>query len=310
MLGQNRGEPDLSTAAELNELYAEAASVTAQHSKSFYFATRFFPRELAQSAHAVYWFCRHTDDLVDECPTVAIGRRDLEAWANQVQAALRGEPATHPVLMPFLDAVRRHSIPHRYPLELIEGMRMDLENTRYQTFDQLRVFCYRVASVVGLMMTHVIGYRGDALAYAEDLGIAMQLTNILRDLGEDLDRGRIYLPACELERFGYTEQEFRGRVRNQAFRNLMRFQVERARFYYASSEPGIPLLSSDGRFAVKVASDVYRGILRQIERSDYDVFDRRAYVPAPRKYWITARCMTIPIARRGLRKIGLLSHVE
>ena len=126
------------TSAELTELYTEAASVTAQHSKSFYFATRFFPERLAQSAHAVYWFCRHTDDLVDECPTVEDGRRDLEAWARQVEAGLRGEPVEHPVLVTFLDAVKRHAIPHEYPLELIEGMRMDLENTRYRTFDELK----------------------------------------------------------------------------------------------------------------------------------------------------------------------------
>ena len=300
------------TAAELNlsQLYTEAAAVTALHSKSFYFATRFFPRHLARSAHAVYWFCRHTDDLVDECPTLADGRRDLELWARDLEAGLRGESIAHPVMLTFLDAVRRHSIPHQYPLELIEGMRMDLENTRYQTFDELRLFCYRVASVVGLMMTHVIGFRGDALPYAVDLGIAMQLTNILRDLGEDLERGRIYVPSDEMERFRYTEPCFRARRRNDAFRELMSFQVQRARRYYTASEPGIALLSSDGRFAVKVASDVYRGILHQIERSGYDVFDRRVYVPARRKYWITARCMTIPMARRGLRKIGLLSHVE
>jgi phytoene synthase len=312
MFGEDRGESDLRTAAELTltELYAEAASVTAQHSKSFYFATRFFPRRLAQSAHAVYWFCRHTDDLVDECPTLEDGRRDLEDWARQVEIGLSGGAVTHPVLVTFLDAVHRHAIPAQYPLELIEGMRMDLENIRYQTFDELRLFCYRVASVVGLMMTHVIGFRGEALPYATDLGIAMQLTNILRDLGEDLERGRIYLPACEMDQFGYSEQDFRRRIRNEAFHALMQFQVERARRYYAESEPGIPLLSADGRFAVKVASDVYRGILRQIERSGYDTFDRRVYVPAPRKYWITARCMTIPMARRGLRKIGLLSHVE
>jgi phytoene synthase len=314
VFGQDRGEPDLPTSAELNELYAEAASVTAQHSKSFYFATRFFPKRLAQSAHAVYWFCRHTDDLVDECPTLEDGRRDLEAWARQVEGGLRGEPVEHPVLVTFLDAVKRHAIPHQYPLELIEGMRMDLEKTRYRTFEELRVFCYRVASVVGLMMTHVIGFRGDALKYAEDLGIAMQLTNILRDLGEDLDRGRIYLPADEMERFGYSEEDFRNRVRNDAFRELMQFQVERARRYYAAAEPGIALLSSDGRFAVKVASDVYRGILRQIERSEYDVFEQRAFVPASRKYWITARCMTLPIVQRGIAKsslatlVGLVPH--
>ncbi len=286
------------TAPELNTLYLQAAEVTARHSKSFYFATRFFPKDLARSAHAVYWFCRHTDDLVDECPSVDEGRTNLEEWAREVEQALSCGVSAHPVLRPFLDARERHKIPSEYPLELIEGMRMDLENTRYRDFAELRVFCYRVASVVGLMMSHVIGFQGDALPYAIDLGIAMQLTNILRDIGEDLQRGRIYLPSEEMALFEYSEADLRGRVRNEAFRKLMRFQVARARRYYLAADPGIGMLSSDGRFAVKVASDVYRGILGRIEASDFDVFDRRAYVPAARKYWILARSMALPMARR------------
>ena len=278
--------------------YRQAAAVTAEHSKSFYFATRFFPPQLAQSAHAVYWFCRHTDDLVDECPTPEQGRRDLEAWALEVETAFRGGPVASPVLITFLDAKRRHAIPDEYPLELIEGMRMDLERTRYEDFTGLRLFCYRVASVVGLMMSHVIGFQPGALPFAIDLGIAMQLTNILRDIGEDLDRGRIYLPESEMARFGYSARDLEQRLRNDAFRELMRFQVARARQYYAASNPGIPMLSADGRFAVKVASDVYRSILRRIEKTDYDVFEHRAYVPAMEKYWITARGMAVPAVRR------------
>ncbi len=285
----------------LRPLYLQAGEVTAENSKSFYFATRFFPRELARSAHAVYWFCRHTDDLVDECSSLKQGRRDLEAWAREVECAFRGGSTSHPVLLTFLDAKQRHSIPSEYPLDLIEGMRMDLENTRYQDFAALRIFCYRVASVVGLMMSHVIGFEGDALRYAIELGIAMQLTNILRDIAEDLDRGRIYLPSEEMTRFGYSDQDLAKRVRNNAFRELMRFQVERARGFYAAAEPGIPLLSANGRFAVKVAAEVYRGILKQIERCDFDVFSQRAYVPAAQKYWIMAKSMAIPIARRAWR---------
>lgn len=283
---------------DLSSLYVRAAEVTAAHSKSFYFATRFFPRELARSAHAVYWFCRYTDDLVDECVSVKDGRLDLEDWARQVEIAFRTGVARHPVLTTFLDAKRRHAIPEEYALELIEGMRMDLECRRYENFDELRVFCYRVASVVGLMMSHVIGFRGDALPYAVDLGIAMQLTNILRDVGEDLERGRIYLPREEMARFGYSERELRGRVRNKAFNLLMAFQVARARDFYERARPGIGMLSEDGRFAVNVAADVYRGILRRIEAGGYDVFEHRAYVPAVEKYWITMRGMAVPMVRR------------
>lgn len=299
MLGQDSGEADLPapTSLDLEPLYQEAARVTAAHSKSFYFATRFFPKRLARSAHAVYWFCRHTDDIVDECPTVAEGRRDLEDWARAVGSAFRTGEADDPVLIAFLDAKQRHAIPDEYALDLIEGMRMDLEKTRYEDFDELRVFCYRVASVVGLMMSHVIGFEPGALPFALDLGIAMQLTNILRDIGEDLERGRVYLPRQEMARFGYSEQDLLNRVRNRAFRELIDFQIARARAFYAKSAPGIEMLSADGRFAVQLASDVYRRILHDIERRDYDVFAQRAYVPSSEKYWITARSLALPVAR-------------
>jgi phytoene synthase len=286
---------------EIRNLYEEAARVTAQGSKSFYFATRFFPRRLAESAHAVYWFCRHTDDLVDEAPDPATGSRQIEEWAMEVERALLQREARHPVLIAFLDAVERHGIPHDYPMELIEGMRMDARGTRYATFAELRVFCYRVASVVGLMMSHVIGFEEPALDYATDLGIAMQLTNILRDIREDWELRRVYLPSEEMARFGYSMEDLAARRKNDALRALLQFQVARARDYYTRALPGIALLRPEGRFAVQVAADVYREILTCIERSDYDVFGPRAVVPARTKYWLTARSMAVPAARSALR---------
>jgi phytoene synthase len=294
----------LRTATELAPLYAEAAQATARGSKSFFFATKFFPRELARSAHAVYWFCRMTDDIVDECPTIDEGRRDLEEWAIATRRALEQQRSPNRVLAVFADSVSRHGIPHHLPFELIEGMRMDLNRTRYQTFGDLRVFCYRVASVVGLMMSHVIGFEAEAgFDYAIDLGIAMQLTNILRDLREDWERGRVYLPAEELEQFGYTREMLARGERNAAFAALMEFQIARARRFYASAQPGIALLNSDGRFAVQVASDVYRQILRRIEGAGYDVFSQRAVVPPFEKYWITTRRMAWPVARHSLLRL-------
>ncbi|MBL8236655.1 MAG: phytoene/squalene synthase family protein [Bryobacterales bacterium] len=275
-----------------------AAEATARGSKSFYFATRFFPEELAASAHAVYWFCRTTDDIVDENPDTGAARVELEQWREGLRGALRGATDGPVILRHFAWACARHGIPAEYAFELIEGMRMDLEGTRYRDFEELRVFCYRVASTVGLMMSHVIGYEGDALPYAEDLGVAMQLTNILRDVGEDLGRGRIYLPAEEMERFGYGESELRAGRRSAEFVKLMAFQAERARDYYARSMPGIGLLRAEGRFAVEIAARVYRGILNEIEAMDYDVFRRRAVVPAWRKYGITARALAGPAAGR------------
>lgn len=290
----------------LEAIYSAAASATAKGSKSFYFATRFFPPELARAAHAVYWFCRTTDDLVDEAPSADQGREALDGWQSQVLAGFAGEPQTDPVLRAFFDTVAQYRIPREHALELIEGVRMDLHQRRYATFDDLRVFCYRVASTVGLMMCAVIGFRDPslesaALPRAVDLGIAMQLTNILRDVGADLALGRVYLPAEEVARFGYDEERLRAGVRDDAFRKLMRFQIARARRYYASAEPGIALLNPRGSFAVKVASDVYQRILDVIERNDYDVFARRAVVPAAQKYWMTARTMAVPMARHLFR---------
>ncbi len=290
--------------AELSSLYAQAAAATEAGSKSFYFATRFFPPDLARSAHAIYWFCRTTDDLVDEAPTVDQGRRNLGEWEQAVRSGFMGARPRNPILRAFFDTVDRHQIPAEYPLDLIEGCRMDLNQVRYRNFAELRVFCYRVASTVGLMMCKVIGFRQpgleeSALPKAIDLGIAMQLTNILRDVGDDLRLGRIYLPQDEMEEFGYTPDDLAARRINDPFRRLMAAQAKRARDYYASAEPGIAMLNPRGAYSVKIASDVYRQILAVIERNHYQVFERRAVVPSVQKYWLTLRSMALPVARHA-----------
>jgi len=284
----------LRESSQLSELRRKAAEATAAGSKSFYFATRFFPPDLAKAAHAVYWFCRTTDDMVDE------NQGDIVEWEVAVRQALSAGHSARAVLDLFTRTVVEYRIPHEYPLELIEGVKMDARRERYRTFDDLRVFCYRVASTVGLMMMHVIGAAPGADSYAVDLGIAMQLTNILRDIGDDLGMGRVYIPSEELDRFGYSESDLRGKLRNDAFISMMRFQCARARSYYAAAEPGIPLLDFRGRFAVRIAADVYAGILDRIESWDYDVFERRAVVAKPRKYWITARALAVPALRQFL----------
>lgn len=299
----------VSNIGHLADLYREASIATAAGSKSFFFATRFFPSDLASAAHAVYWFCRYTDDIVDECATTEQGRRDLEAWTAALRSAEQGNNADHPVLSVFLDTARRYNIPLEYAYELIEGMRMDLQQNRYANFDELRVFCYRVASVVGLMMCHVIGFQHDgdrdrAIPHAIDLGIAMQLTNILRDVGEDLQRGRVYLPSEEMRDFGYTERDLHNQIRNDAFKKLMQFQAARARKHYIQGNAGISMLNDRGRFAVKIASDVYKDILVRIEQSDYDVFARRAVVPTARKYWLTFSNLAMPMMRHSLGRLA------
>ena len=276
--------------------FALAAQATATGSKSFYFATRFFPAQMAKHAHAVYWFCRTTDDIVDEAESLESGTLALDAWESQLRAGLAGEPTDNPILNLFLQVQKQCQIPAEYPLELIAGCRMDLEQQRYDTFAELRLFCYRVASIVGLMMCHVIGFTRPedeeaGKKYATQLGIAMQLTNILRDVGADLKLGRIYFPGEDLRAFQYSEADLAAHTHNDAFRYLMKHEAQRARAYYASAKPGIALLRPEGRFAVEIAARVYEGILREIENADYNVFNRRAVVPGWEKYWITGKAI-------------------
>jgi phytoene synthase len=281
----------------LDVLYAQAAEAARAGSQGFSFATRLFPLDLRRAAHAVYWFCYYTRRLASQAKTPEQGRSDLERWASMVAAGLRGELARHPVLDVFLDTVDHRAIPHDLPLEMIEGVRMDLDQMRYSSFSQLRTHCHRVTGTVSLMMTHVVGFRGPALDYMADLGLAIELTAILRDVGEQLALGRIYLPLEEMEAFGYSEADLAAHLRNDAFRQLMQFQAERARSYYQKAEPGLKLLDQRGRFAMKVAFDMYRKTLRHIEASDFDVFHRRPAVPAVERAWITARSMAGPITR-------------
>lgn len=291
------------TAVEVAAWRKLAAEATARGSKSFYFASAFFPRELAQAAHAVYWFCRTTDDLVDLAPSQEAGRARLDAWESEFASAVEGSMVSNPVLQLFALTLRDFRIPAQYAFDLIAGVRMDLGPLRYENFGDLRLYCYRVASTVGLMMSHVIGFDGPALPYAEDLGVAMQLTNILRDIQEDLRMGRVYLPASELQEFHCRVEDLEAGRRTPEFRRLMQFQIARARGYYRRAEPGIAMLRAEGRFAVHIAADVYERILNRIEAMDYDVFERRAIVPASEKYWITARNLAGPAARHSWRRL-------
>lgn len=284
--------------------YVRAARTVRSQAPGFFFATRFFPPEVARAAHAVYWYCLYTRELGRQAETEQQGSDDLDRWAAMVAGGLRGRLARHPVLDVFLEAVDQCTIPHDYPLELIEGVRTDLRGTRYSSFSQLRGLCHRLGSVVSLMMTHVVGYRDPAPEYMTDLGLAMELTLLLRDTGEHLAHGRIYLPGEEMEAFGYSEKDLAGKVRNEAFARLMRFQVERARGYYETAEPGLKLLDTRGRFAVQVAFDLYRQTLRRLETSGFDVFRRRPAVPAVERCWITARSMAGPITRHLWRVMG------
>src|SRR5271168_4152665 len=216
----------------LDSLYTQAAEATRAGSRGFFFATRYFPLDLARAAHAVYWFCHYTLQLGRQAPTQEQGLSDLDQWDSLVTAGLRGRLARHPVLDVFLDTVDHRSIPHDYARELIEGVRIDITQPRYASFAQLRGRCQRVGGIVSQMMAHVVGFREPALDYMADLGLAIELTTMLRDTGMHLERGRIYLPVDEMEAFGYGLAELDGHIRDAAFRQLMQLQAERIHEYY------------------------------------------------------------------------------
>ena len=264
----------------LERAYAACEQLTARHSRSFYRASGFLSREKRHAVRALYAFCRVTDDIVD-CPDCN-ARQSLSEWRR---IALTTEPpADNLVAVAWADARQRYGIPLRLTEQLIDGVARDLEPTRYATFDDLTIYAYGVASTVGLMSMRIVGYRNaGAIPYAIKLGVALQLTNILRDVGEDWRSGRVYLPADELARFDLTEVDLaRGQI-DDRWRAFMQFQIERNRRLYVEAWPGIHLLNEDGRFAIAAAGDLYRRILDDIEAHDYNVFMRRAHVSTPRK---------------------------
>jgi phytoene synthase len=211
----------------------------------------------------------------------------MERWRAALDRAMAGDYGDDQILPAFHDAVKRYGIPVRYFHELIDGTVMDLEPRRYEAFADTYKYCYHVASVVGLVCIHVFGFQDPrALELAEANGIAFQLTNILRDLQEDAQMGRVYLPQEDLQRFGYEEAELRKGVNNAAFQSLMRFEVDRAREYYDRAAPLEEMVDPDSRECLKAMRLIYRGILEQIVAQEYDVFKKRARVPTWRKLLI------------------------
>jgi phytoene synthase len=262
---------------ELEAAYAHCRRVNAHHGKTYYFSTLFFPPALRRSVHALYGFVRYPDEIVDNPPPGSDPARSLEEYRAATLQSMRSGKSEIPVLHAFADMARRHGMPPEYPLAFLDAMAMDLTRTRYATFEDLTSYTYGSASVVGLMMCCVMGVTDEsALRPAHDLGLAMQLTNFWRDMGEDYGRGRIYLPQEDMERFGYTEAQLaRGEV-NPAFRDLMRFEIARAREFYASADTGMALIPRECRLPVILARRLYAKILDKIEANDYDVFRRRA----------------------------------
>jgi phytoene synthase len=242
---------------------------------------------------ALYAFLRIADDIADAAAPAGARGAALAEWRRQLHAALGGvyHHRLHPALHHALTAYR---VPAGYLEDVLDGVTMDLVADHYDTFDDLYRYCYRVASAVGLACIHVWGFVGDeAKAHAEAAGIALQLTNILRDLGEDAARGRVYLPREDLDRFGYRAEDLARGRRDGAFSALMRFEVERARAYYGRAEPLGRLLRPAGRAVFQVMLRTYRGLLDAIEERDYDVFSSRVRLSRWRKLWLATRALPV-----------------
>lgn len=271
---------------ELEANYEECRAVTRRYARTFYFASHVLPAEKRRAAYAVYAFCRYADELADgHGSSRHHARQQLSALRDQLRYLYNRSPHMDKRLRALLDTVTRYGIPQEYFLDLLRGVEMDLDRRRFATFAELREYCYCVASTVGRIMTRIFGVADPrAMKHADDLGIAMQLTNILRDIGEDTLRGRCYIPQEDLQRFSYSEDDLIAQVINEQFRRLMQHSIERARAFYRSADAGIPLLTNDGsRFCVLVMRRAYAAILDNIERDGYDVFSRRAFVPTSKK---------------------------
>ncbi len=273
--------------------YAYCERLARREARNFYGAFRVLPSAKRQAMCALYAFMRVADDLSDGPADMANKQDSLAAWRENFHRALAGE-YEHPLHPALHHAVETYAIPPEYLEAVLDGVEMDLQPVNYATFGDLQLYCYRVASAVGLACIHVWGFKdGHARAHAESAGLAFQLTNILRDLGEDAERGRVYLPREDLERFGYDEEALRRGQRDERFRALMRFEVERAKGYYERAWPLAPLLEPAGRAVFLAMTRTYRALLEAIERRDYDVFSGRIRVSRWRKLLLMLQVMPV-----------------
>jgi phytoene synthase len=274
----------------LDASYQHCRQLTQKTAKNFYYSFIVMPAAKKQAMCAIYAFMRRSDDIADDAASPAIALDGLRRWRQEVQKAFNNEPVTDPILPALVDTVRRYRIPEKCFFELLDGTEMDQSITRYETFDALYRYCYRVASCVGLVVLPVFGYKDEkALLPAEACGIAFQLTNILRDVKEDAGRGRIYLPGEDLRRFGVTEDDIMNSRLTPGFVELMKFESARARDYYRQAEPLLGMISADSRGTLAVMMGIYGGILDKIEQNHYNVFDRRLGLSTMEKLWVVLK---------------------
>lgn len=292
-------------ASRLARSYEACRALNAAHGRTYFLATRLLPSQHRPAVHALYGFARCADEIVDDLASTRSVQQKataLRGWGDGFLGALAGgtpapppPPGTGPDVMPaVLDTIARYGIPHSYFADFLRSMEMDLTVERYETFEDLHQYMWGSAAVIGLQMLPILGPTLPveiAAPYAADLGIAFQLTNFLRDIGEDLRRGRVYLPQESLRLFGVEEDRLRRGVVDGDIRRLLQFEIARTREFYRSAYPGLRLVSPRSRRCLEVAWSLYGGILDEIERADYQVLDRRVSVGTARRVGTLVRSL-------------------
>jgi phytoene synthase len=273
----------------LADSYAHCRAVAKKRAKNFYYSFVLLDADRKNAMCAVYAFMRYCDDLSDEPGAT---RTAMDRWREALTDALGGKPDANPAWPAFLDSVERYQIPHRYFYEMIEGVASDLEPRAMRTFDELYRYCYHVASVVGLTTIHIFGFTAPAaIPLAEKCGIAFQLTNILRDIREDTELGRVYLPAEDLARFGVSVDDIKQARRTGRFGRLMEFEIDRARRYYRESAPLLNLIQPEARPSLWALIAIYSSLLDHIAEAHFDVLTRRISLSTGEKIWIVLRAV-------------------
>jgi 15-cis-phytoene synthase len=256
---------------------------------SFYYSFLFLPPDRRRAITALYAYCREVDDVVDECTDVGVARTKLGWWRGQVSDIYHGTPQ-HPVARALREVVHTYDLGEAQLQEIIDGMEMDLEYNAYPDFDALKVYCHRVAGVVGMLSAKIFGYQdARTLDYAQDLGLAFQLTNIIRDVGEDARRNRIYLPLHEMAEYGVTVDDVLKACETEGFRKLMAFQIQRAHRYYDAALAQLPSVDRKAQRPGLIMAAIYRALLKEIEADDCQVLNRRIALTPLRKLWIAWR---------------------
>lgn len=258
----------------------------AQSGSSFYYSFLFLPPQRRRAITALYAYCREVDDVVDECADTGVARTKLAWWRQELARLYAGDPQ-HPVTRALAPAIQPFGIKHEYLAEIIDGMEMDLSQNRYLDFAALEQYCHRVAGVVGLLAASIFGYRDErTLAYAHTLGLAFQLTNIIRDVGEDSRKGRIYLPLSELQQFEVSAADILHARHTENFARLMAFQIERAERYYSAAFEQLPQVDRKAQRPGLVMAAIYRTLLREIADDGCKVLSQRTALTPVRKLWI------------------------